>query len=69
LDLCAPLVEWIRGTLAGQGMISESDVDLFLVTDSVPEAVEYIRQAHRRAALTAEQREDLLGEEHRGVER
>lgn len=29
-------------------MISEEDLSLFLVTDSVDEAVEFIRQAHRR---------------------
>ena len=69
VDFWTPLVDWIRGTLAEQGMISASDLDLFLVTDSVPEAVEYIREAHHRAALTSQQREDLLGEEHRGVER
>lgn len=69
VDFWSPLVDWIRGTLAEQGMISASDLELFLVTDSVPEAVEFIREAHHRAALTSEQREDLIGEEHRGVER
>lgn len=69
VDFWTPLVDWIRGTLAEQGMVSASDLDLFLVTDSVDEAVQYIRRAHHQAALTAEQREDLFGEEHRGVER
>lgn len=50
-------------------MISASDLDLFLVTDSVTEAVDFISEAHQRAAQTSEDREDLLGEEHRGVER
>ena len=69
VDFWSPLVDWIRGTLAEQGMISAADLDLFMVTDSVPEAVEYIRQAHHRAAVTSEQREDQFGVEHRGVER
>ena len=69
VDFWAPLTDWIRGTLAEEGMISASDPDLFLVTDSVSETVEYIREAHHRAALTSEEREDLYGEEHRGVER
>lgn len=69
VEFWTPLIDWIRGTLAQQGMISAADLELFLVTDSVPEAVEYIRAAHHRAASTSEQREDLLGEEHRGVER
>lgn len=69
VDFWTPLVDWIRGTLVEQGMISATDMDLFLVTDSVTETVEYIRRAHQRAATTAEQREDLYGVEHRGVER
>ncbi|WP_010541408.1 TIGR00730 family Rossman fold protein [Dietzia alimentaria] len=69
VDFWSPLVEWIRGTLAEQGMISASDLDLMMVTDSVPEAVEYIRRAHNRAAVTTEQREDQFGVEHRGIER
>lgn len=69
VDFWGPLVDWIRGTVAEQGMISVSDLDLFLVTDSVSEAVEFIREAHHRAAVTSEQREDQYGAEHRGVER
>lgn len=60
----APLVDWIRETVAEQGMISDSDVDLFLVTDSVAESVEFIVDAHHRAVMTAEQREDVYGTEH-----
>ena len=69
VEFWTPLVDWIHQSLAGQGMISGSDLDLFLVTDSVTEAVDFICEAHQRAARTAEDREDLLGEEHRGVER
>src|SRR5699024_7318979 len=69
VDFWSPLVDWIRGTLVEQGMISGSDTELFLVTDSVTDSVEFIRDAHRRAVTTSEQREDLYGEEHRGVER
>ena len=69
VDFWSPLVDWIRGTLVEQGMISGSDSELFLVTDSVTDSVEFIRDAHRRAVTTSEQREDLYGEEHRGVER
>lgn len=42
------LVDWIKQRLVGEGMIFEEDLSLFLVTDSVDEAVEFIRQAHRR---------------------
>ena len=51
VDFWGPLMGWVRGTLAGEGMISEHDLDLVFVTDSVEEAVGHITDAHRRAAL------------------
>ena len=42
-----PLVEWIKDRLVEEGMISPKDVDLFLLTDSVEEAVEYIVERHK----------------------
>ena len=44
------LVDWIRSQLLGRGLISDGDDQLFLVTDSVDEAVEYIVQAHSTMA-------------------
>ncbi|MDN8594807.1 MULTISPECIES: TIGR00730 family Rossman fold protein [unclassified Corynebacterium] len=41
------LVEWIRSQQLARGLISEGDDQLFLVTDSVDEAVEYIVNTHR----------------------
>ena len=41
------LVDWIRDRLAEEGLISPEDMDLFLVTDSVDEAVSHIVEAHR----------------------
>ena len=41
------LVDWIRTQQLGRGLISEGDDQLFLVTDSVDEAVEYIVNTHR----------------------
>nr|MBS0036783.1 TIGR00730 family Rossman fold protein [Saprospiraceae bacterium] len=38
----AGLIEWIKNTLVHEGKVSESDLDLFLVTDSVSEAISYI---------------------------
>ncbi len=38
----AGLVDWIRSTMLGAGKITEEDLDLFLVTDSPEEAVEYV---------------------------
>ncbi|AJK68525.1 LOG family protein [Corynebacterium marinum] len=41
------LVDWIKERLVTDGMISPEDLDLFLVTDSVDEAVAHIVEAHR----------------------
>lgn len=38
----AGLIEWIKNTLVIEGKVSESDLDLFLVTDSVSDAISYI---------------------------
>jgi len=40
------LIDWIRERLAAEGLISPQDMDLFLVTDSVEEAVQHIVDAH-----------------------
>ncbi len=37
-----PLVEWMENTLRAQGMLGPQDLDMFLVTDSVSEAVNHI---------------------------
>jgi uncharacterized protein (TIGR00730 family) len=63
-DFWAPMLDWVRGTLAGQGYVSPEDLDLFQVTDEVDEAVRIIDEAYRR-------REDrppvATGEEHPGA--
>ena len=41
------LVEWIRSQLLRRGLISPGDDELFIVTDSVDEAVEHIVRAHQ----------------------
>ncbi len=41
------LVEWIRAQQLARGLISPGDDDLFLVTDSIDEAVSYIVNAHK----------------------
>ncbi|ASW57973.1 TIGR00730 family Rossman fold protein [Plantactinospora sp. KBS50] len=48
------LLDWLRDTMAADGKISQVDLELVCVTDSVPEAVRHIVDAD--AALTAEQR-------------
>jgi uncharacterized protein (TIGR00730 family) len=49
----AGLLAWMRDTMAAEGKISPTDLDLLLVTDDVAEAVGHI--VHADAALTAEQ--------------
>lgn len=40
------MVEWLKERLVTEGMIAEKDLDLFLVTDSVEEAVAHIVDTH-----------------------
>ena len=40
------LVDWIKEKLVAESMVAASDVDLFMVTDSVDEAVAHIMAAH-----------------------
>lgn len=42
----APLVGWLRDTLAAEGMIDADDVDLLYVTDDVEDAIAHIGRAH-----------------------
>ncbi len=57
------LVEWIRGTMAGEGKVGAKDLNLVLVTDSPDEAVEHVARAH------AAQEEDARLRAHRRVKR
>jgi len=62
-EFWAPLLDWLRGSLAAQRYIAETDLDLFTVTDDVAEAVGIIESAY-------EQRHDkppvATGDEHLG---
>lgn len=46
----AGLVDWIRNTMLKQGMISESDLGITIITDDVGEAVKHIVEADRSLA-------------------
>ncbi|WP_246846954.1 TIGR00730 family Rossman fold protein [Corynebacterium sp. sy039] len=41
------MLDWLRDRLVAEGMINESDLDLFLCTDSPEEAVAHIVNIHR----------------------
>ncbi len=45
------LVEWIKETMLKQGMISESDMDLFHLVDTVEEAVDVIEEFYEKYEL------------------
>jgi uncharacterized protein (TIGR00730 family) len=47
-DFWAPLLDWMRGTLAERGLIASKDLDLFVVTDDVAEAVRHIDAAYEQ---------------------
>ncbi|GHG47176.1 cytokinin riboside 5'-monophosphate phosphoribohydrolase [Sinomonas cellulolyticus] len=51
-----PLVDWIRATLVGEGMISASDLDLISVVDSPEDAVDRVL-----AGLGTERRGGMFG--------
>ena len=57
-DYWSGLIEWLRDRVAGEGKISTTDLDLFQVTDSPPEAVAIISAARdRRGRALDAQRE------------
>jgi uncharacterized protein (TIGR00730 family) len=43
------LLDWLRDPVLGEHKISPEDLDLFMVSDSVPEVVNHIVEAHARA--------------------
>ncbi len=62
-DFWSGLVDWLDAQLNARGMISPHDMDLFLVTDSVDEAVQHIVDAHR---VMTDSRLHRSGAEHYG---
>jgi len=53
-DYWSGLTEWLRDRVAGEGKISTTDLDLFHVTDSPPEAVAIISAARDRRGRALE---------------
>jgi uncharacterized protein (TIGR00730 family) len=47
-DYWGELIDWIKGELLADGMISPSDLDLLFVTDDLDEVVERVRHAYER---------------------
>ncbi|MFJ5698245.1 TIGR00730 family Rossman fold protein [Arthrobacter sp. NPDC093139] len=43
-----PMIEWIKGTLVAEGMVSEKDLDLIQVVDTAEEAVNLVLHGHVR---------------------
>lgn len=46
-DYWSGLAEWIRTRMVTEGLVSEGDPDLFLLTDDPAEAVDHVVAAHR----------------------
>lgn len=67
-DFWGGLVQWVRGRLVEEGMIGESDPDLFLLTDSPEEAVAHIVEVHRGRVEELERRRQGLLKELRNLE-
>ncbi len=51
-DYWQGLVDWMKHTMLAQGAISDNDMDLFLLTDSVEEAIRYIADFYETHDMT-----------------
>jgi uncharacterized protein (TIGR00730 family) len=56
VDFWGPMIDWIKGTLVAEGMVSEKDLDLIQVVDDPAEAVERVLRAGPVPPLNGEQR-------------
>lgn len=68
-DFWSGLVDWITSRLVDEGMISEGDPDLFLVTDSPEEAVAYCVAAHQGQVEELEEKRARLLRELQDLEK
>lgn len=53
IDYWSPLLQWLRNTVADEGAISVSDLDLIQLTDDVEEAVRIVVNSARGSGFTA----------------
>lgn len=56
VEFWGPMIDWIRGTLVAEGMVSEKDLDLIQVVDSPAEAVERVLHGGPVPPMNGEQR-------------
>jgi hypothetical protein len=56
VEFWGPMIDWIRGTLVAEGMVSEKDLDLIQLVDDPAEAVDRVLQAGVTPSLNGEQR-------------
>ncbi|GAA0951477.1 TIGR00730 family Rossman fold protein [Actinocorallia libanotica] len=67
-EFWSPLMDWFRGTLAAEGVISPDDPDLLYLTDDPEEVVRMITEAHREGGRRLEERAALeAAEEEAGT--
>jgi uncharacterized protein (TIGR00730 family) len=52
VDFWGPMIEWIKGTLVAEGMVSAKDLDLIQVVDDPAEAVDLVLHGSVRAPST-----------------
>jgi uncharacterized protein (TIGR00730 family) len=56
VEFWGPMIDWIRGTLVAEGMVSEKDLDLIQLVDDPAEAVDRVLHAGVTPSLNGEQR-------------
>ena len=56
VDFWGPMIEWIKGTLVAEGMVSEKDLDLIQVVDDAADAVDRVLHGTVQVPSNGEQR-------------
>ena len=56
VDFWGPMIDWIKGTLVAEGMVSAKDLDLIQVVDEPAEAVNRVLGVGVTPSLNGEQR-------------
>lgn len=56
VEFWSPMIDWIKGTLVAEGMVSEKDLDLIQLVDDPAEAVDRVLHVAITPSLNGEQR-------------
>lgn len=57
----SPLIEWLKNTVARDGKVSATDLDIFHITDDVDEAIEILIKAQARRRQIVDENGIIMG--------